>query len=109
MEYFIEWFQGIEQQYGVNPYIFASIYIGAIPIFWIFTIQMIKNLRKRKSITFPVLGMSFCAVSSYIYLLIAGENIPLWVYAVIVAMIGYALYSVKVKASKKSREVVNEL
>jgi hypothetical protein len=32
-------------------------------------------------------------LSAYIYLFIAGENLPLWVYALVVGLLGYSAYS----------------
>jgi hypothetical protein len=29
------WFMGLGEPYGVDPVIFGSIYVGAIPIFWL--------------------------------------------------------------------------
>lgn len=31
-----DWFLGLGEQYGVNPLIFGSIYVGAIPFFYSF-------------------------------------------------------------------------
>ncbi len=109
IELLTEWIESIRVTYGVNPYIFAGIYIGAIPIFWVGVYWLAKNLKNKKRLSGPILLMMGCAVSSYVYLLIAGENIPLWVYAIIVIMIIYALFEVRKQAVRKKQEVASEI
>lgn len=88
-----EWFFGLGAQYGVNPIIFGSISVGAIPFFWLSVAWLVRNLRRGRSPFLPVLATSLCVLSAYIYLFIAGENLPLWVYALVVALVGYSAYS----------------
>jgi pyruvate/2-oxoglutarate dehydrogenase complex dihydrolipoamide dehydrogenase (E3) component len=40
-----------------------------------------------------VLAPSLCELSAYIYLFIAEENVPLWVYGFIISLIGYSAYT----------------
>lgn len=88
-----EWFLGLGEQYGVDPIIFGSISIGAIPFFWLSVAWLVRNLRQGRSPFLPVLATSLCVLSAYIYLFIAGENLPVWVYALVVGLIGYSAYS----------------
>jgi uncharacterized membrane protein YfhO len=99
-ETFKEWFLSLGDKYHVNPYIFGGIYIGAIPLFFLCLSWTIKNIKKKKSVVFPVLLTGFFFVSAYLYLIIVGKNIPLWVYIFIAAMIGYGIFS----AVKKIRD-----
>lgn len=101
-----DWFIGLGTKYGVNPIIFGSIYVGAIPFFTLSVAWLVRNVRRKRSITLPVLCASFCFVSAYLYLLVAGHDIPLWVYGVIAAMIIFGAYSTvrKVRTRLSSRE-----
>jgi hypothetical protein len=65
----------------------------------------VSNLRRKKPIVLPALAASFFFVSAYLYLLIVGRDIPLWVYAVIAGMIGLGLYSTvrKIRAKAGAR------
>lgn len=90
---FQDWFLKLGEQYNVNPFIFGGIYIGAIPFFFASLYWTVNNIKKKKSPIIPILLMSFFFISSYLYLLIAGHNIPIWVYAFIGLMIGYGVYS----------------
>jgi hypothetical protein len=102
------WFIGLGEPYGVNPIIFGSIYVGAIPIFWLAITWLVINIRKKRSIAGPVILACACAVSAYVYLIIAGENVPLWVYGFIAAIIGYAIFSTLKKVKEKKKEILNE-
>ncbi len=92
-ESFIHWFMGLGEQYGVNPLVFGSIYVGAIPFFTISLGWFVRNLKQKKSITLPALSAGFCFISAYLYLLIAGKNIPVWVYGFVAAMVIFGVYS----------------
>jgi hypothetical protein len=102
-----DWFLGLGERYGVNPLIFGIIYIGAIPFFLLSLGWLIRNIRSKKSIILPVLCTGFFFVSAYLYLIIAGRNIPVWVYLFIAALVLYGIYStwmkIKQKASGESR------
>jgi hypothetical protein len=106
MEYwetFKEWFLGLGGKYNVNPYIFGGIYIGAIPFFFLCLRWTIKNIKNKKPFLLPLLLTGFCFISAYLYLIIAGRNIPAWVYYFIAVMIAYSIYSTakKIKANTK--------
>ncbi len=88
-----DWFLGLGAQYGVDPIIFGSISVGAIPFFWLSVAWLVRNLRRGRSPFLPVIATALCVLSAYIYLFIAGENLPLWVYAFVVGLLGYSAYS----------------
>ena len=104
IEAFSEWFLNLGDQYGVNPFIFGAIYIGAIPFFTISVAWIVRNYNKKKPITLPVLSASGCFVSAYVYLMIAGENVPWWVYAVVIGMLIYGAWSTYSKIQKQITE-----
>lgn len=87
------WFLGLGAQYGVNPYVFGAIYVGAIPFFLASVAWMIRRKRAGKSITLPVLCAGFCFISAYLYLAIAGRNIPVWVWAFLAVLIVFGAVS----------------
>jgi hypothetical protein len=99
-----EWFFSLGAQYGVNPIIFGSISVGAIPFFWLSVAWLVRNLRQGRSPFLPVVATSLCVLSAYIYLFIAGENLPLWVYALVIGLIGYSAYSTVQTVRKKAAE-----
>ncbi len=99
-----DWLLGLGQQYGVNPIVFAAIYVGAIPFFTLSIAWLVTNIRSGRPTTMPILSAGFFFVSAYIYLLIAGRNIPAWVYAVIVGLLVYGVYSTYLKVKRKTAE-----
>jgi hypothetical protein len=90
------------ENYGVNPYIFGSIYIGAIPFFFLCLAWSVRNIRNKKPFVIPVLLTGLCFVSAYVYLIIAGKNIPVWVYIFIAVMVLYGAYSTFKKITSKT-------
>lgn len=101
---FVDWFMSLGAAYGVDPVIFGSISVGAIPFFWASVAWLVRNLKQGKPIVLPVLATSLCVLSAYIYLFIAGENLPLWVYAFVVGLIGYSAYSTVTTVRQKTAE-----
>ena len=99
---FREWFLSLGEKYNVNPYIFGGIYVGAIPFFFLSLYWMIKSIKKKKPIILPVLLTGFFFISSYLYLIIVGKNIPVWVYIFIGLMISYGVYSTLKKVKQKT-------
>ena len=101
---FKDWFMSLGEKYNVNPVIFGSIYLGAIPFFFASVAWLIKNIRNKKPVFIPVMTASFFFVSAYLYLIIAGRNIPLWVYIFIILVMIYGIISTikKVKSKTKS-------
>lgn len=90
------WFEGIMalgDDYGVNPLVFASIYVGAIPFFILFTGIAVKRGRAGHSTVLPVMAAGLCFISAYLYLAIAGRGIPIWVWAVLGLVIAYGAWS----------------
>ncbi len=87
------WFLGLGRKYGVDPLIFGTIYIGAIPFFSLSIAWLVRNLRSRQPVITPLLASGFFFISAYLYLLIAGKNIPVWVYVFIVVLLGLGAWS----------------
>lgn len=99
-----EWLMNLSADYNVNPYIFATIYVGAIPFFTVSVAWIIRNKKQEKPVTLPVLSTGFFLSSAYLYLLVAGENVPVWVYAVVVGLLGYGIYSTFKKITEKHKD-----
>ncbi len=102
-ETFKDRFLSLGEKYNVNPFIFGGIYLGAIPFFFLSLFWTIKNIRNKKSFVLPALLTGLFFISAYLYLLIAGRNIPLWVYFFIGIMVVYGIYSTVNKIKKKTK------
>jgi uncharacterized protein (TIGR03382 family) len=88
-----EWFLGLGAQYGVNPWVFGSIYVGAIPFFLASVAWLVRRRKAGLSITLPVLCAGFFFVSAYLYLAVVGRNIPLWVWLFLGLLIAYGAWT----------------
>ena len=101
------WFFGLGENYGVNPLIFGSVYVGAIPFFSLSIGWVVRNYRRKKSIIMPALSAGFFFVSAYLYLIVAGRNVPYWVYLFVVAMVVFGAWSTIKKLRGKLSEEPN--
>lgn len=52
----VVWFFALGDQYGVDPIVFGSIYVGAIPLFALSVAWLIKTKQSQKSLTFPMIS-----------------------------------------------------
>jgi len=93
IEGFNEWLLSLGAQYNVNPYVFGAIYVGAIPFFFASIAWLVKRARAGRSTVLPTMLAGFFFVSAYIYLAIFGQDIPLWVWIFLVALILYGAWS----------------
>lgn len=100
-----EWFLGLGEKYGVDPIIFGSIYVGAIPFFTLCIAWLIRNYRRKKSIVLPALCATGFFISAYVYLMFAGKNVPWWVYGIVVLMVLYGAWSTYQNVRKKMKKV----
>ena len=98
---FYTWFMGLGVQYGVNPLVFGAIYVGAIPFFTLSLAWLVRNLKQKKTIVLPALLTGFFFISAYLYLIIAGRNVPFWVYLFIAALVGFGTWSTIQKIRKR--------
>jgi hypothetical protein len=99
-----QWFLTLGAEYGVNPYIFGGIYVGAIPFFLLSIVWLVKRARAGRSTALPTMLAGFFFVSAYLYLAIAGRNIPLWVWIFLAALVIYGAFSTIRDTRKKIRE-----
>lgn len=102
-ETFKHWFLSLGDKYNVNPYIFGGIYVGAIPLFFLCLRWTIRRGKRGKSMVVPALLTGLCFISAYLYLLIAGKNVPGWVYIFIGLMVVYSIYSTTKRIKEKTK------
>lgn len=88
-----DWFLGLGVQYGVDPLVFGAIYVGAIPLFFLSLAWLGRNVRAKKSPVLPILAAGACFVSAYVYLILAGENVPAWVYGFVALLVAFGAWS----------------
>ena len=80
-------FLGLGTKYGVNPWIFGAIYVGAIPFFTASLAWLARNARQGKPTLLPLLSAGFFFISAYLYLIAVGRNVPAWAWCLIGGMV----------------------
>ncbi|AMR32806.1 hypothetical protein A0256_15965 [Mucilaginibacter sp. PAMC 26640] len=105
---FIDWLGKLGEDHHVNPLIFGGIYLGAKSVFLVFLGIALKNLRAKKPIFVPLSIAGAGYSLPYLYLIIFGTDISIWLYVYIGGVLIYAAYSVwkKVKAKAQPDDVV---
>lgn len=93
------------RDYGVDPLVFAAIYVGAIPFFSLSLGWLLRNLKTRRSLVLPGLATGFFFISAYLYLILAGRNVPWWVYAAVAALVIAGALSTGLKIRAQTRDL----
>jgi hypothetical protein len=99
------WFLSLGDQYGVNPFVFGGIYVGAVPFFIISISWLIRRRKAKRSIVMPAMSAGFCFIAAYLYLAIVGHNIPVWVWYFIAALVAYGVWSTLRDIRRKSADI----
>ena len=71
----------IGTQYGVNPLLFAVLYLAHHPLFWGTMAWLAARVRQRKPVKSVIaLGVFFWFLP-YTYVFVFGRGLPWWIYA----------------------------
>lgn len=86
MEQFVDWLLRLGDEYGVDPVLYAVIWVGALPLFLLSVGWLVRTLRRRGPILPPIAATAFFFSAPTLYVLAAGRNLPWWVYAILVIL-----------------------
>lgn len=74
-------------QYGVNPMLFAVLYLAHHPLFWGTMVWLAARVRRKKPTAAVIaLGVFFWFLP-YTYVFVFGRGLPWWVYALAAVVI----------------------
>ena len=79
----VSYYKTIGEKYSVDPFIFAGIHVIATPLFAAAVWWIIYAKKRKQSLVLPVLVATFVFNAANLYLVIFGEGIPWWIYAVL--------------------------
>ncbi len=103
----IEFIEGLvraaREEYGVDPVIFVGIYLVSAPIFYYSLFRTVRALAKKLQNEIMLWSFIFLCtiVAPFVYVLIFGRNLPLWVYVIIALIIGQGVFSMVRKLRDK--------
>jgi hypothetical protein len=103
-----DWIVALGEKHEVDPLILGSLYLFSKLCFFTCLGWVIKNLRARKPFFTQLLLASVSFSIPYLYLIIAGRNLSVWVYICIGLMFIYGGYSIWKKVTEKT-EALNIL
>jgi hypothetical protein len=89
-----DWLIALGEKHEVDPLLLGCLYLVSKVCFVTCLGWVIKNLRAKKPIMVPLLLASVSFSMPYLYLIIAGRNIPVWVYVLIIFMFSYGGYTI---------------
>lgn len=82
----LAWLGSLGEEYGVDPLIYAILYVGSAPFFFGSMAWLIRTLRRREAIFLPAVATAFFFSLPTLYVFVAGRNLPAWVYALLIAL-----------------------
>lgn len=102
----LAWLQSLGDEYGVDPAIYAVIYIGAAPFFFGSVAWLVRSLRRRGPIGLPLLSTAVFFSLPTLYVFVAGRNLPPWAYAVLIglAIIGVVVTVRRIREQLRARD-----
>ena len=90
-----DWFDSIislGMMYGVDPVVFAILYVAGIPLFFAVAAWMAHRYWQAKPIVLQVCLLGYLLVQPYLYVVLFGSMVPLWVYGVIVLLLAVGFW-----------------
>jgi len=82
----VAWLGGLSEGYGVDPLIYAILYVGSAPFFFGSLAWLVARLRRRAPILLPALSTVLFFSLPTLYVFVAGRNLPWWIYGVLVVL-----------------------
>ncbi len=110
----IAWIQGIQraalQRYGVDPIVWFIISTAASPLFYYSIYRVVRAVARKRGEEAMVWSTVFLAstVAPYVYVLIFGRNLPWWVYAAMVLLVGQGVFSLVRRLIAKPKDRAGE-
>jgi hypothetical protein len=102
---FKDWVINLGEKHEVDPLLLGSLYLVSKLCFFSFLGWVLKSLKAKKAILIPILFAALSFSLPYLYLVIAGRNISIWVYIFIGLMFIYGGFSIWKKITAKPHPV----
>ena len=77
----VNWLLGLGEQYGVDPLVYAMIYVGALPFMLLWLAWLVRRLRRGQPIILPLASAIFFFLAPTLYIVpftvVATDGVPL--------------------------------
>jgi len=103
---FKDWIIGLGEKHEVDPFLIGGLYLASKVLFFFFIGWVLKNLKAKRPFFLPLVFASVSFSLPYLYLVIAGRNISIWVYLFIGLMFLYGGFSIWKRITARSGVVV---
>ncbi|MBE9586395.1 hypothetical protein IM792_18220 [Mucilaginibacter sp. JRF] len=99
---FTDWLTSFGDEYDVDPLTLGILYLISKPSFIGCLIWTANRARLKAPVLVPILFSAMAFSIPYVYIIIAGRNIPVWVYIFIACMFVYGAYTIRKKLSERA-------
>lgn len=82
----LAWLGSLGESYGVDPLIYAILYVGCAPLFFGSLAWLIRSIRRRETLAGPAISTAVFFSLPTLYVFVAGRNLPGWVYALLIGL-----------------------
>ncbi|WP_184545895.1 hypothetical protein [Mucilaginibacter sp. FT3.2] len=96
-----DWIIDLGEKHEVDPLLIGCLYLISKVCFFTSLGWALKNFRAKKPILTPLLLASVSFSLPYLYIIIAGRNISVWIYLFIGFMFVYGAFSIWKKITAK--------
>ena len=105
----LAWGEAARMNYGVDPFIWLIIGTAAAPAFYYSIYRLVRAVSKRSTQDIMLWGtvFGFATLALYLYVMLFGRNLPWWIYAAMMVLIGQGGYAVVRKVQRKTATPVN--
>jgi peptidoglycan/LPS O-acetylase OafA/YrhL len=102
----LAWLLSLGEEYGVDPVVYAVIYVSAAPFFFASLAWLVRTIRRRGPIGLPLLSTAVFFSLPTLYVFIAGRNLPPWAYAVLIGLVilGAVVTGLRVREQLRARD-----
>ena len=80
------WLMTLGDDHGVDPVVYAVIYVAAAPLFFGSVAWLVRDLRRGQPFLLPAASAALFFAAPTLYVFIAGRDLPAWVYGLLIGL-----------------------
>lgn len=79
----LRWLGSLGDEYGVDPLVYAILYVGSAPLFFGSLAWLIRRARRSGGVLLPAASAALFFSLPTLYVVVAGRGLPWWVYLIL--------------------------